>query len=648
MSLQIETFTNQSFGANARPGNNAGGNTLFKALGHPLAAEAARRLMDRLQAGGPIAIYDPDGSAETFDAFYRLRDCDIAAIYVQRVEELERRILSRTVRLIGDLPSCPARLLLVTGFDAARRIEHIRRLLPAGTEVISLDLLRLPEAMLSNRTKYLDPLNFATNFAFLRDAGGMHTRVVTANYWGGYGAADPGLWLCLFDEAGNVLQQWTEAVPQANASLVLDSREIRRRFGLGEFTGSLFIHALRIKGHDVVKYALDTFSDDGKQLSCTHDANAWPADYYAGLPAPDAGERVVLWVQNSHPVPVPAGGLGLNLMGSQEIAWLQREIPPFASFPLDVAALLPAARWPQQIEVQAGRHFVRPRYEISDRTGRLRIAHANVERIDLKPDPAIPTLGRHLGKGYIMPLPVLPLADYHSLALPTPMTTAQRELPLKALLIDASGATVAEKYLGRIARRDSLALDIDDWLEEAAASLPSGTGHVELLYDFRDGGEADGWLHAIGRYRQRRSGHLAETSFGAHIYNTVVVYRDEPQSYVGAPPGLSTRLFLRLGEAPFDTICHLIYPASLPWTERSVTSLSLHDRTGEAIVSRQVAIPCGGSLFWRYHSMFDDTDRKRAGPGAYVLVRDSSCRLFGFHGVVNGDTSFCLDHMFGF
>jgi hypothetical protein len=23
-------------------------------------------------------------------------------------------------------------------------------------------------------------------------------------------------------------------------------------------------------------------------------------------------------------------------------------------------------------------------------------------------------------------------------------------------------------------------------------------------------------------------------------------------------------------------------------------------------------------------------------------------RLFGFHGLVNGDKSFCLDHMFGF
>ena len=42
-----------------------------------------------------------------------------------------------------------------------------------------------------------------------------------------------------------------------------------------------------------------------RALSCTHDANSWPADRYAGLPAPAAGERVMLWVQNSHPCADP-------------------------------------------------------------------------------------------------------------------------------------------------------------------------------------------------------------------------------------------------------------------------------------------------------------------------------------------------------
>ena len=52
------------------------------------------------------------------------------------------------------------------------------------------------------------------------------------------------------------------------------------------------------------------------------------------------------------------------------------------------------------------------------------------------------------------------------------------------------------------------------------ADFPIDSGHAELVYDFRDGGGADGWLHALFRYEDRQSGHAAESSFGAHIFNT--------------------------------------------------------------------------------------------------------------------------------
>jgi hypothetical protein len=31
-----------------------------------------------------------------------------------------------------------------------------------------------------------------------------------------------------------------------------------------------------------------------------------------------------------------------------------------------------------------------------------------------------------------------------------------------------------------------------------------------------------------------------------------------------------------------------------------------------------------------------------------VIVRDATCRLFGYHGLMDGAGGFSLDHMFGF
>src|SRR5579885_1071242 len=55
--LQIQTF-------DAR----AGGNVIYKALAHPLAAEAIGRLYAGLR--GPVALYDPDGIADALLALY--------------------------------------------------------------------------------------------------------------------------------------------------------------------------------------------------------------------------------------------------------------------------------------------------------------------------------------------------------------------------------------------------------------------------------------------------------------------------------------------------------------------------------------------------------------------------------------------------
>jgi hypothetical protein len=85
---------------------------------------------------------------------------------------------------------------------------------------------------------------------------------------------------------------------------------------------------------------------------------------------------------------------------------------------------------------------------------------------------------------------------------------------------------------------------------DAAGRLAQGYGHLELGYDFATGAEADGWIHAIFRYTRRDTGHSAETSFGSHMFNVPATWRSEPNSYLGKPPGLSTRLYLRLTDRP--------------------------------------------------------------------------------------------------
>lgn len=622
----------------------AGGNVLYKALAHPLAAEAVARMAARLTAAGPLAVYDPDGVADALWAMHPGMPAPAAA-YVHDVQQLGQMRAGQVAQPLTDLPQATAASLLVAAFDAQRIVARIAPLVPAGMDVVTLDEARIPATMLSNPGRYLDRLNFATNYALFRDTGpiggpGLHTRLVTANYWSGYGATAVRLWLRLFGADGHVLAEWEEAVAPGAAGLAIDSRTVRDRFALPPFEGQLFLHAIGVAGHDVVKYALDTYGTGGEpSLSCTHDANAWPSDRYAGMPAPGPGERVLLWLQNSHAAPIPAGAVTLDRMGAEAPVPLAQEIAPFASVALDVATLLPGVQWPAQIELRAGRHVVRPRYEVVAQ-GRTRIAHLNVERADLRPDPGIKTLSNLLGRGYLLPFPILPRSQFRSIVLPTPMAEHQASLPIRLDVFDGEGRLVAERFLGNLPRNHDLAVDL--------AAFDVEQGHGELVYDFRDGGDADGWLHCLVRYEHRTAPHAAESSFGAHIYNTAMTYRDEPQSYSGPPPGLSTRLFLKLGMGDRHSFAHLIYPASAAWHPRSATQLILHDGSGAVLAERPLALACSGSAVVWPHETFGPELIGRAGPCGWVLIRDTTCRLFGYHGLMDAEGAFSLDHMFGF
>jgi hypothetical protein len=107
-------------------------------------------------------------------------------------------------------------------------------------------------------------------------------------------------------------------------------------------------------------------------------------------------------------------------------------------------------------------------------------------------------------------------------------------------------------------------------------------------------------------------------------------------------------LFLKLGDANRRSFAALIYPASGPWHEMSSTTLQLYDGSGTQIADTPVPIACSGSAIVWPHKAFEAATLAAAGPDGYVLVRDPTCRLFGYHGLMDEAGGFSLDHMFGF
>ncbi|GBR26998.1 hypothetical protein [Gluconobacter japonicus] len=614
-----------------------GGNVLYKALAHPLAAEALTR-MEQDFAGQTIAIYDPEDTVRTLVALYPgLRPSVVLVHDTEQVGQPDGFGGAR--KALVDLPHVDADIILALSFDDAKMRGRLDSLLN-GRDLHTLAPARLPDDMIVRGRPYLDKLNFATNFAFFRDDDRFSTRIVTANYWSNYGAQNLRYWLRLYDGAGKIIAQWEQPVEHAGAGITIDSADIRKRFGLPAFMGQLFIHVIGARGHDVVKYALDVWGKNGDpSLSVTHDANAWPSVRYATLPAPEADETLTVWVQNSHATTIPAGAITFNPMGVDDHRGVNRAIGPFETVAVNVGTLFPGLAWPSQLEMRSGRHLVRPRYEIEQR-GRTRIAHLNVERDNIRPDPAIRNFAPSLGRGFLLPFPILDPAKFESFVQPNPMSEALETLPVRLDIFDEAGQPVGSHFLGNLPRDHSTAIALHD--------LTDRPGHADMVYDFRDGGEADGWLHALMRYRNRDTEHAAETSFGAHIFNTLMTWRSEPQSYSGPPPGLTTRLFLKLGHDALRSFCCLIHPASIEGTSPSETVLLLHAADGSLIAETTIHIQPSGSFMVRPHDLFEGAHLERAGVGGYVLIRDLTCRLFGYHGLENGEGGFSLDHMFGF
>src|SRR5947208_13360810 len=96
----------------------AGGNVLYKALAHPVAAEAVERLAGRLNHGA-LAVYDPEGVADALWAMHPSMPPP-AEVYVHDVEQIGSARAGLSAKPLTVLPHSGSRHLLVAAFDARR------------------------------------------------------------------------------------------------------------------------------------------------------------------------------------------------------------------------------------------------------------------------------------------------------------------------------------------------------------------------------------------------------------------------------------------------------------------------------------------------------------------------------------------------
>ena len=165
------------------------------------------------------------GAVEMLAALHSLDGMKLVGVFVQDVTLIGTMRAGQVARPATEMAASGAASVLVVAFDAARLAAQAAPWMPARAEVATLDEAALPPAIRTRPERVLDPLNYATNLALFRDGKGLRTRLVTANYWAGYGAHNARLWLCLFDSDGRELARWEEALPNRPGGVVIDSAE---------------------------------------------------------------------------------------------------------------------------------------------------------------------------------------------------------------------------------------------------------------------------------------------------------------------------------------------------------------------------------------------------------------------------------------
>ena len=576
MALRIETFDNVR-----------GGNTLYKALTHPHAAAPGRALVAELRAARPgrdrRSARRGGGVCRDFRPRPRL---DIAGgLCPGRRRGSAGRSLGRARRAADrDCRTARRARCWSPAFDADRLIEQLAPYLPAGATVLSLDAMRIPADAADQPPRLSRPAQFRDQFrAVPRHRRRLHTRLVTANYWAGYGAGGGHL---LADPVRRRRPDHRRMVARrrrADGGAIVD----RQPRGARAASASASSPASSSSMSSARPGTTSSNTRSTPLATATRRCRA-PTTPMPGRPTAMPGCRRRRRASGSC-----CGSRTATRRRSRPARSGSRRWAKSGSSPIDEP--IGAVRQPRGRcrRAAAGRSPGRGRSSCAPAsTSCGRATRSSTER----PPPHRPCQCRaRRSAARTRTCPSSPRRSARAICCrrrscraasgkacccrrrwrcrrascrsPRSSTTrtATRSRGIRFGRLPRDHATALSTST-RWRRRSATATAMSSWstISPRAATATAGCTRCSAI-------------------ATARSGHAAETSFGAHVFNTILTYRDEPQSYTGRPPGLSTRLFLRLGDGAYDTLCHLIYPASLPWRPTSATEIILHDARGREI-----------------------------------------------------------------
>ena len=122
-------------------------------------------------------------------------------------------------------------------------------------------------------------------------------------------------------------------------------RGIKARIRLAGFLrAGLFAHCARrrTRHRQICRRFLRRFYSRRRQGIVLHARRQFVAGRFIRRGArADGGRRIILWAQNSHPTPIPAGAIGIGRMGDDDATPYAREIPPFATRAINLGEARP-------------------------------------------------------------------------------------------------------------------------------------------------------------------------------------------------------------------------------------------------------------------------------------------------------------------